>query len=277
MSLIEQVNLAETGEKAEINGYTEFVDSALENPEIARRIGIGLHRAGTATALLMGSFEALMFNRVIGLGLGQPATKVEVDELIESYRQAGIKRYGFQLIPGAQPAGLPGWLGKQGFRAGDNWAKCIRGNEPAPQVQTDLEIKPVGPEEAGAFARIACNVFHLPDFLQPWTASLVGRAGWNHYMAYDGSKPVATGSLFVRNEVGWLGSGATLHEYRQRGAQGAIMARRIKDGLEQGCRWLVTETPEDTPARPNPSYHNMRRTGFKLAYLRRTYLSSACD
>ena len=39
-----------------------------------------------------------------------------------------------------------------------------------------------------------------------------------------------------------------------------------------GCEWFVTETGEDTVANPNPSYHNMLRTGFKPAYLRPNYL-----
>jgi hypothetical protein len=54
--------------------------------------------------------------------------------------------------------------------------------------------------------------------------------------------------------------------------QGAMFARRIADGLALGCQWFVTETGEDRPEDPNPSYHNMLRSGFKLAYLRRNYV-----
>ena len=50
------------------------------------------------------------------------------------------------------------------------------------------------------------------------------------------------------------------------------MAQRIRDGMALGCRWLITETGEDTPEHPNPSYHNMLRTGFKLAYHRANYM-----
>lgn len=277
MSLLEQVSAAEIAEQAEMDGYAEFVNCGLEKPEIATLLGPGLDRVGTATALRLQKVQAFIFNRVIGLGLGRPATEAELDRLIEVYRQAGITRYGFQLTPWAQPAELPSWLEKRGFRAGDNWAKCLRGAAPAPQISTGLAIKTVGPDEALSFAEIACKVFHLPAILQPWTALTVGRAGWTHYMAYDGSKPVATGALLVRGELGWLGIGATLPEFRRRGAQGALMARRIQAGRAQGCRWLVTETPEDSQARPNPSFHNMMRSGFKLAYLRRNYLSPACN
>ena len=78
--------------------------------------------------------------------------------------------------------------------------------------------------------------------------------------------------MFVNGEVGWLGFASTLKKYRKRGGQSALFARRIQDGLALGCKWFVTETGEDTPEDPNPSYHNMLRSGFKLAYLRRNYV-----
>jgi hypothetical protein len=34
----------------------------------------------------------------------------------------------------------------------------------------------------------------------------------------------------------------------------------------------VTETGEDLPEKPNPSFRNMMRAGFKLAYQRRNYM-----
>jgi len=64
----------------------------------------------------------------------------------------------------------------------------------------------------------------------------------------------------------------TLPAFRRRGGQGAIMARRIRDAVQLGCRWVITETGEDLPDRPNPSYHNMLRAGFSLAYQRPNYL-----
>ena len=51
-----------------------------------------------------------------------------------------------------------------------------------------------------------------------------------------------------------------------------MMARRLVDGARLGCQWFVTETSEDLPERPNPSYHNMVRMGFQLAYQRPNYL-----
>jgi hypothetical protein len=69
-----------------------------------------------------------------------------------------------------------------------------------------------------------------------------------------------------------LGNMGTLKNYRGRGAQGALFARCIQDGRVLGVKWFITETGEDSPEDPNPSYHNMVRNGFQLAYLRRNYV-----
>jgi len=53
------------------------------------------------------------------------------------------------------------------------------------------------------------------------------------------------------------------------------MARRIADGIKLGCRHLVSETGEETPEEPNPSYRNMLRTGFELVYARRNWIGTA--
>jgi hypothetical protein len=112
----------------------------------------------------------------------------------------------------------------------------------------------------------------MPVDLKPMLAGTVGRPGWHQYIAFDDDLPAAVAALYVRNEVGWLGVAATLAEYRRRGAQGALMARRICDGGKLGCEWLITETGQERPDKPNPSFHNMLRTGFKVAYDRPNYM-----
>jgi hypothetical protein len=139
-------------------------------------------------------------------------------------------------------------------------------------IPTDLRIERIGRESADVFAEVACAVFGMPDPLRPWIAQSVGRAGWHHYLAFDGERPVATGALFVQGDAGWLGFGSTLASHRRRGAQGAIMSQRNQDAADAGCRWLVTETGEDSPDQPNPSFHNMLRVGFELAYQRPNFI-----
>jgi hypothetical protein len=163
-------------------------------------------------------------------------------------------------------------LAERGIVPVNRAAKMYRiGGDPA-DVQTDLRIEQLGRDHAAEFARVLDEVFEKPDFLQPMFEALVGRPGWRCYGGFEGDRLVATGFVYLRDGIAWLGAGATLPEFRRRGGQGAIMARRINEALAAGCRRIVVETTEDTPEAPNPSYHNMLRTGFQLAHLRQDYI-----
>jgi GNAT superfamily N-acetyltransferase len=122
--------------------------------------------------------------------------------------------------------------------------------------------------------------FDLPDGFEPWVATLIGRKGWRHYMAFLGGdsgqgEPVGTGSLYVKGEWASLGFAATLPQARGRGVQSALIVRRIREAAAVGCRWLSVETAEDKPGKPAPSFHNLTRLGFKLGYFRDNYLWEA--
>jgi GNAT superfamily N-acetyltransferase len=55
---------------------------------------------------------------------------------------------------------------------------------------------------------------------------------------------------------------------RGRGAQSALIAARLEAARRAGCHWACVETSADTPEKPNPSTHNLRRLGFTDAYER---------
>jgi hypothetical protein len=177
-----------------------------------------------------------------------------------------------QISPLARPAQIFNWLEIRGFKPGRNWAKVYRGNEPPIRVSTGLRIEEISSERGDEFAEVALTAFEMPAELHPMLTGNIAKAGWHHYLAFDGNLPVSAGAMYVSGEVAWLGFGITLTSHRNRGGQGALFARRIEDGLKLGCKWFVTKTGEDTPEAPNPSYHNMIRHGFKLAYLRPNYI-----
>lgn len=240
----------------------------------AAALGTRVERIGSAIALVASQIPIMLFNRVVGLGLREPATEAMLDDLVALYREAGVTKFAVQVSPAAQPAELPAWLEARGLSARDHWAKVYRPATAPPEVSTDLRIETTGLEHAEAFAQVACTAFGMPLALSAMLVATIGRPGWQHYLAFDGDEAVATGALYVRGDVGWLGVGSTLPSHRRRGGQSALMARRIQDGAALGCTWLVTETGEDLPERPNPSYHNMLRTGFALAYQRANYFLS---
>lgn len=267
--------LAQLVELNEGEAYAEMFQAA------AGALSVRAERVGSAIVLIAPDIPIILFNRVIGLGVLRPASEAMIDEIISLYRAAGVSRFAVQINPAAAPAMLPTWLNARNLQRGDNWAKVYRPAQSPMEISTELHIRVIGQEDAGTFAQVACSAFGMPLALAPMLTASIGQPGWRHYLAYDGdpesdvgsAQAVATGALRVQDGVGWLGVGSTLPTHRRRGAQGALMARRIQDSAEMGCRWLVTETGEDTEEQPNPSYHNMMRTGFALAFLRANYVS----
>lgn len=259
--------LARMVENAEAAAYADLLSAA---PAAWRCFS---EQTANGWALLAPSLNLLLFNRLVGWGLEQPAQRSRIQSALDRYRAAGVTNFGVQLSPVAKPSELPDWLADSGLSRRDSWSKVYRAVGDAPVVATSLRVEPVAETDANAFAAITCASFGMPRQLEPWIASIVGRAGWHTYLALDGRDPVGAGALFVRENIGWLGIAGTLPAARRRGAQSALMARRIADGGRLGCRWLVTETGQDTPERPNPSFHNMMRAGFKVAYHRPNYLA----
>ena len=243
-------------------------------PDVAREWGGRVEQIGSAIATRVAFGNLWIVNRVIGLGTAEPATEAMVDEIVELYRPAGVD-FAVQLAPGAQPPELPAWLEARGLKRSRNWAKFYRDVEAPPDIPTDLRIEQIGAEERAIYVAAHMEGFGMPPALAPMVEAYVGRPGWKQYLAFDGDRAVAAAALFVHDGVGSLFGASTLPAYRRRGAQGALMARRIRDAAAAGCRWVVTETGEDSAEDPNPSYHNMVRTGFRLAYLRPNYMYQA--
>lgn len=268
MDDLQRARLAERTEEATVSDLVGML-----TPELAESLGAARLAVGGGTALRMaGANELPMFNRVIGLGLDAPITDEVVDEAAEFARGAGGPWLLLQLPPFVETPDVLGLLGRRGFRRGSCWAKMMRPVGDPPTATTDLRVVEVGAEEADEFGRVQCVGMEMPPFLAPWCARQVGAPGWRTYAAYDGDRMVAIGSLFRHADVAALSGAATLPEARGRGAQSALMARRIADAREMGLSWVSAETGAETPENPNPSLRNMHRAGLEHLYDRQNWL-----
>lgn len=254
----------------EAAGWSDYYANA--SPQVEQQCGLRLERIGGAYATIAANIDMLAMNRVIGLGLPEPASEAHLDRIVSLYREAGVPRFFVQVSPNARPDALPNWLAARRFRHHNNWVKFYRRVGPSPAFETNLRIERIGGERAEQFADIIVRGFEWPDILRPLIAVPVGQPGWQHYLAYDGEQAVACAAAYFRKPFAEMAFAATLPEYRGRGAQSAFLARRMQDAADLGCEWLITETAEDRPDRPVASYRNMRRFGFEIAYLRPNYL-----
>jgi hypothetical protein len=242
---------------------------------LAEEHGIAVLDLGAAAACIVArDAPSLMLNRVVGLGVGVPATPAMLDLADEVF---GETRYMIPVAPQCQPSELTTWLRGRGFEAGYAWMKFERGPEPPPDAPTTLDVRRAGVEDAGAFAQAFVAGFEMPGWMEGWVASLVGRPGWSCYVAFHGSEPAAAGCAYIRPPVAWLGLAATVPELRRRGAQGAIMAARIREAVEAGCTAIGTETGERVIDRASASYGNIMRFGFEETYVRPNLVSPPDD
>lgn len=257
-------------EQVEATVWTDLYRAA--TPDDVDSSELDVTTVGAATVMTAGLVDVLGFNRVVGLGIGTPATEAMLNAILAHYDAAAVPRFFVQLSPAAIPAALFDWIRRRGLRHYNNWVKLFRRVGNSPEAPTDLRIERVGPEHAGAIADLLVPAFDWPDAVRPWMTQIVGRPGWHHYIAFDGDTPAATAALHVTGRYGYLGPAATHPDFRRRGAQSALIARRLRDAADLDCEMLISETAEDHPDDPSPSFRNMRRAGFQVAYVRPNYI-----
>jgi hypothetical protein len=236
-------------------------------------LGIEAFRIADATALVMRQVDDAQFNRVFGLGLERPVRPESLDEVVARFRPLNLSRSRLQLIPEVEArTGLAGWLAGRGMvRQPGGWTKRARSTEQLPEVDTELSVIDAA-DAPGAFSALACAGFGMPPMMAPWLDALVGRPDWRVFVAVDGERPVSAGALYLAQDCGWLGIGATLPDARGRGGQGLIMRARIEAARAAGKAWAITETGAPLPGEtPGPSYRNMDRHGFAEVHLRGTW------
>lgn len=223
-------------------------------------------RSGPVPLFALTAINVPLFNRVVSLGVGEPADDGELDRVVGWFAGHGQTRFWVEVTPVARPDDLRERLAARGLAdTGARMAKtcCVpHAIEPDPSIV--IEELTIADREGFA----ACNAaaWGVPDMLLPWFAATVGVEGFRHFGVREDGRVVSTGTLFVHEGLAWLGYGATYPECRGRGYQTALLAHRLREAWRLGCDLAHSETAEDTPEEPNPSLHNMHRVGLATLY-----------
>jgi hypothetical protein len=242
--------------------------------ELRSRLGLEIHREGSVTSFITPGSDVATMNRIFGLGLEQPLTRRRLDRVITRYARAGVNRWMLQMTPAATPHSVHDMILAAGGTPATPMLK-LRAETRQLAVATpssSLRVVEIDADERAVFQATVADALGVEPLLAPFVPSMIGYAGWHHYLALDGTRPIAGAALYVRGDVGWFGLGATVGADRGRGAQTALLARRGRDAVTLGCTSVCAETPPDTAERPNPSYRNMRRAGMEVCYARAHYV-----
>ena len=244
---------------------------AAATPDVASALGMSHCMIGGALAIRMTGRESLLHNRVIGLGVFEPATAQALDEVRDYF--TGVDAHAVNLPPLTDPAQLHEQLRGRGYASFFHHVKWTRGTQPAAASTSALRVQCVSADHAATYGELAARITidGLPAHAA-WSASHVGLPGWRHYLAWDGATPVATAALYVNGDGAWLGAASTLESHRGRGAQGALLAARVEGAIAAGAKALTVETGPNWPELDPVSYRNVERAGFQVAYERPSWI-----
>jgi len=260
-------------EGAEVAAWRDFYEGC--EPGLRKDLGIRIEQMPFAIVTIAAAFDVLAFNRAILTAHDGDLDDDHLDQILRLFHGSGLSRAFVQVHPALLTDRTANLLSDRGLAAYNRWIKLQRSTEDVPDAGSGLDVVRVGPDLAGEFARVVVSSFGWPPGAEGMIASCVGREGWAHYAAIDSGHVVATAASFVHDDSAWFDFAATLPEARGRGAQSALVARRIADAVRAGCRRVVVETSEPRPDNAAQSHRNVTRLGFQLAYARPNYLWTA--
>jgi GNAT superfamily N-acetyltransferase len=210
-----------------------------------------------------GPFASANLNRVYLCGTDAGMDFDTVGRLIDLFATERVRRFFVWLSPGPDMDVVRRWLEGNGLcrirRTG--YPTLCRADRSPVQFRTDLEVREVSADE------IAEARDQLGDTMWPEYVRSAGKEGFFHYMAFDGGRPVAIATLCVFEDLGYLMASATAESHRKRGAQQALIAKRIERAEQIGCSMLVSETLYMI----EHSYRNLQRAGFEEVYEKEVY------
>jgi hypothetical protein len=267
----------------DLSGYASALESIERDAwlDIYAAAPVGYAESAGLQAQAHGAFGMLAhrgigiveFNRALGIGLEPFLGVADVACAMEWLSAKADSSWVIQPVPGSSAASQIRLLGLK--PSGNGWAKFMRKSAPlleSPET-TELTVKRTDHASAIEFGRMVALGFGLPSTVTPWFAALVGRPKWHCYLAYQEAEPVACGALYLDGGLGWFGIDATLPEYRNRGAQSALIGRRLADGFDADAAVMTAETsqPSSPDSSSGASYRNYLRAGFGKMYTRLNY------
>jgi hypothetical protein len=260
-------------EAAEARAWADLIAAA--PPDHAARLGLAAHRVCGALVIRCpgGGFDRGLFNRTIGLGVVEPATRPAVAAIVAGFRAAGVRNFMLVSQPGCLPAGYTAWLDDEGLRPTGAWDRVLRDASPLPPAAPTarpLDVRPVDAGSAGAWAEFLAAVYRVDA--EPWLRGLGDRPGWTHRLVYEDGRLIGARSMFLPapGALAFLAVDGPVpgvmtadHE-----PDAALCRALVAEGLAQGAAGFLADIEAPSPAWDTPAYSAFTRLGFRVPYTR---------
>lgn len=203
-------------------------------------------------------------NQIVGLGLYGEVTMNDLDRVEHFFRSRGMPST-VVVSPMADPT-LVEVLRPRGYRIREFNSVLILRIDPDSCVSPSpgITIEQVTPETTGPWARAIAQGFsqetpvseNIFEGFAVVPGALAFLARCNGAVAGG-----CTGRIIAEARIAALSGAATLPEFRRRGVQSALIARRLHQAADAGCEYAVVSTMPGSG-----SQRNMERRGFRVAY-----------
>jgi GNAT superfamily N-acetyltransferase len=252
LDLARRLELAETILPDCVEALHRYAPS---NPDAALHVAGGVAFFGGTT------YPA---NQVVGMGLYGEVTAADMDRMEEFFRSRGVPAT-VVVSPLADPSLTP-LLGGRGYHIAEFNSVLIKRIakeepfSPPPGVAIDW----VTPETIRVWMQVITQGFAQDiEVVEDVFGGFAALPGALPFTARIEGKVVGGcgGRIIAQAGIAALFGTATLPDYRCRGVQSALIARRLHEAALAGCEYAVVST------RPGSgSQRNMERRGFRVAY-----------
>ncbi|MGA8877031.1 MAG: GNAT family N-acetyltransferase [Candidatus Korobacteraceae bacterium] len=203
-------------------------------------------------------------NQIVGMGLNGAVAADDMDRVEHFFRSRGVA--STVVVSPLADESLRNLLGERGYRIAEFNSVLIRRISASESCKApdDIVIERVTPQTVRPWVQAIARGFSQDvDVAEEVFGGFAALPGALAFLARIEDTVVGGcgGRTIPEARIASLFGAATLPEYRCRGVQTALIARRLHEAAQAGCEYAVVST--------NPgsgSQRNMERRGFRLAY-----------
>ncbi len=258
------LSLARRLEQTEGLSNADFVEGrALAFPES----GAEWREIGGAYAMFDGAASPV--TQAFCLGMSQPATAAQFDELEDFFHSRGAEVF-HEVCPLADPSSLS-LLNERGYQPVEFTSVLYRPIDAELKLTAsrneELGVRVIAAGEHELWARTAAEGWseygELAQFMDEVGRVSAQRTRTLSFLCELGGQAIATGALSLCDGVALLAGASTVPAGRRQGAQLALLESRLRYAVAHGCDIAMMGALPGSG-----SQRNAERHGFRIAYTR---------
>jgi hypothetical protein len=260
-------SLSQKLERTEARANADFVET---RAKIEPASGASWIEVAGAYAMFDGAESPC--TQTFGLGLFDEVTNEHLEELESFYIDRGAPV--FHEVSPIAGAALMEVLNFRGYRPVELTSVMYRelghesGTGPPLAPKANISTRVITEDEVEVWARTSAAAWStemegLADFMLGFGRVSARCKGAYPFIGEIDRKPIATGTLFIYDDVCILAGASTIPEARNLGAQNALLAARLSYAAQKGCRLAVMAALPGSQ-----SQKNSQKNGFNVAYTR---------